>query len=95
MSLPLYNSNTLLASLPKGKKMTTIIPNMKFYAPTLSNRINKFSNVKLTTLSRTRNRTFCNNVKAMAGDEASLQRVKQQQLQPKMKVSQASPRGNN
>ncbi|KAL5059280.1 hypothetical protein RYX36_030884, partial [Vicia faba] len=55
--------------------------------------MNKTSNVKLTTLSRTRNRIFYYNVKAMTrGDEASLQRDKQQQLAPKMKVSHASPR---
>ncbi|CAL5202226.1 unnamed protein product [Lathyrus oleraceus] len=65
--------------------MTATLPNMSFYAPTSSCRTNKISNVKLTTLSL-RNRTFYNNVKAMAigtGDEI---------LSPKMKVSQASPR---
>ncbi|CAL5202227.1 unnamed protein product [Lathyrus oleraceus] len=66
--------------------MTATLPNMSFYAPTSSCRMNKISNVKLTALSRTRNRTFYNNVKAMAtgtGDG---------KLSPKMKVSQASPR---
>ncbi|CAI8596620.1 unnamed protein product [Vicia faba] len=73
--------------------MSATLPNMSFYAPTSSCRMKKTSNVKLTTLSRTRNRIFYNNVKAMAiGDEASLQRAKQQQLTPKMKVLQASPR---
>ncbi|AES70401.1 putative small heat shock protein HSP20 [Medicago truncatula] len=73
--------------------MATTLPNMRFYAPTSSSsRMNKFSNVKMTTLPRTKNRTFCYNVKAMAGDEASLQRAKQHQLPPKMKVSQTSPR---
>lgn len=74
--------------------MTYTLANMSVYAPT-SCRMNKLSSVKLLPLSRTKNRTFCNNVKAMVGDEASLQRAKQQQqLQPKMKGSQASPRGN-
>ncbi|XP_057431128.1 small heat shock protein, chloroplastic-like [Lotus japonicus] len=72
--------------------MTYTLANMSVYAPT-SCRMNKLSSVKLLPLSRTRKRTFCNNVKAMAGDEASLQRAKlQQQLQPRMKGSQASPR---
>ncbi|XP_058788177.1 small heat shock protein, chloroplastic-like [Vicia villosa] len=64
--------------------MTAItLPNMSFSAPTSSCRMNKISNVKLTTMS-SRNRTFYNNVKAMAtGGE---------KLSPKMKVSQASPR---
>jgi len=76
-------------------KMASTLPNISFYSPT-SNRINKFSNVKLIPLSSIRSKTFYNNVKAMAGDEASLQRTKQQQqqLQPKMKVPQASPKGN-
>jgi RNase P subunit RPR2 len=73
--------------------MATTLPNMSFYAPTSSSKMNKISNVQLTTLSRTMNRAFCTNVKAMAGDEARLQRAKQQQLPPKMRVSQASPRG--
>ncbi|XP_045824304.1 small heat shock protein, chloroplastic-like [Trifolium pratense] len=72
--------------------MATTLSNMSFYAPTSSSKMNKLSNVKLTPLSRTMNRSFCTNVKAMAGDEARLQRAKQQQLPPKMKVSQASPR---
>ncbi|KAJ1441346.1 HSP20-like chaperone [Sesbania bispinosa] len=72
--------------------MTSTLPNMSFCPPTSPSRMNKFSSVKLLPLSRTRIRTFCNYIKAMAGDEASLHRVKQQQLQPKMKVSQASPK---
>ncbi|KAK2387200.1 hypothetical protein P8452_25430 [Trifolium repens] len=72
--------------------MATTLPNMSFYAPTSSSKMNKISNVQLTTLSRTMNRALCTNVKAMAGDEARLQRAKQQQLPPKMRVSQASPR---
>ncbi|RDX97106.1 Small heat shock protein, chloroplastic, partial [Mucuna pruriens] len=56
-------------------------------------RMNKLSKVKLLPLSSTRNITFCNNVKAMAEGEASLQKSKQQQqVQPKMKVPQASPK---
>jgi len=57
--------------------------------------MNKSSNIQLTTLPTTKNRTFCYNVKVMAGDEASLQRAKQQQLPQKMKVSQTSPRRGN
>ncbi|XP_027341775.1 small heat shock protein, chloroplastic-like [Abrus precatorius] len=73
--------------------MASTLPNMSFYAPTSSIRLNKFPNVKLLTLSSTSNKTFSNNVKAMTGGEASLQKAKQQQqLQPKMKVPQASPK---
>ncbi|CAK8565612.1 unnamed protein product [Lathyrus sativus] len=69
--------------------MTSTLANMSFSAPTSSCRMNKISNLKLTTLSGTRNTTFYNNVKAMAtGDDSSLQRAK---LPPKMKLSQASP----
>ncbi|QCD78294.1 HSP20 family protein [Vigna unguiculata] len=74
---------------------STVVPNMSFYAHTSPTRINKFSSVKLLPLSSTGNRTFCNNVKAKAGGEASLQKLKQQQqqqLQPKMRVPQASPK---
>ncbi|CAJ1964093.1 unnamed protein product [Sphenostylis stenocarpa] len=67
---------------------STVVPNMSFYAYTSPNKI---SSVKLQPLSSTRHRTFCNNVKAKAGGEASLQN-QQQQLQPKMKVLQASPK---
>lgn len=67
---------------------------MSFYGPISSNTMNKFFNVKMMPLSRTRNRTFCNNVMAMAGGEASLQRAKQQQQHPKMKGPRASPKGN-
>ncbi|TKY46911.1 hypothetical protein E2542_SST28960 [Spatholobus suberectus] len=73
-----------------NRKMASTLPNMSFYAHTSSSRTNKFSNVKLLPLSSTRNRTFRNNVKAMAGGEASLHKSKQQQ--PKMKVPQASPK---
>jgi len=76
---------------------STVVPNMSFYAHTSPTRINKFSSVKLLPLSSTGNRTFCNNVKAKAAGEASLQKLKQQQqqqLQPKMRVPQASPKGN-
>ncbi|XP_020230559.1 small heat shock protein, chloroplastic [Cajanus cajan] len=73
--------------------MASALPNMSFYAHTSSIRMNKLSNVKLLPLSSTINRTFCNNVKATAGGEASLQKSRQQQqVQPKMKVPQASPK---
>ena len=75
--------------------MASTLPNMRFYAPTSTSRMNKSSNIQLTTLPTTKNRTFCYNVKVMAGDEASLQRAKQQQLPQKMKVSQTSPRRGN
>ncbi|KAK8468498.1 hypothetical protein PHAVU_006G046000 [Phaseolus vulgaris] len=73
---------------------STVVPNMSFYGHTSSSIINKFSSVKLPSLSSTGNRTFCNNVKAKAGGEASLQKSKQQQqhLQSKMKMPQASPK---
>ncbi|XP_061340940.1 small heat shock protein, chloroplastic-like [Gastrolobium bilobum] len=72
--------------------MASTLQNMSFYAPTSPSRMNKFSNVKMLPLSRTRNITFCNNVKAMSAGEANLQRTKQQQVQPKMKVPQPSPK---
>jgi len=94
--LPYHNIDIPLASLPKRKMASTVVPNMSFYGHTSSSIINKFSSVKLPSLSSTGNRTFCNNVKAKAGGEASLQKSKQQQqhLQSKMKMPQASPKGN-
>jgi len=86
-SLPYHSIDIPLASLPKRKMASTVVPNMSFYAHTSS------MPTKLLPLSSTGNRTFCNNVKAKAGGEASLQKS-QQQLQPKMKVPQASPKGN-
>ncbi|KHM99542.1 Small heat shock protein, chloroplastic [Glycine soja] len=71
--------------------MASALPNVGFHARTSSSRMNKFSNVKLLPLTSKRNRTFCSNVKAMAGGETSLQKSKQQ-VQPKMKVPQASPK---
>ncbi|CAK8565613.1 unnamed protein product [Lathyrus sativus] len=63
--------------------MTSTLANMSFSAPTSSCRMNKIYNLKLTTLSGTRNTTFYNNVKAMAtGDDSSLQRAK---LPPELK----------
>ncbi|KAK7305140.1 hypothetical protein VNO77_43040 [Canavalia gladiata] len=74
--------------------MASTLPNINFYAPTSSSRMNKYSNGKLLPLTSTRNKTFCNNIKAMSGGEASLQKSKQQQqeLQPKVEVPQASPK---
>ncbi|CAJ1972804.1 unnamed protein product [Sphenostylis stenocarpa] len=71
--------------------VSIVVPNISFHAYTSPSRINKFSSVKLPPLSSTRYRTFCNNVKAKAGGEASLQK-QQQQLQSKMKVLKASPK---
>ncbi|XP_017409353.1 small heat shock protein, chloroplastic [Vigna angularis] len=87
-----YNSIDIpFASLPKRKMASTVVPNMSFYAHTSSSRINKFSSVKSLPLSNTGNRNFCNNVKATAGGEASLQKLKHQQ-QPMMRVPQTSPK---
>ncbi|KAG5017532.1 hypothetical protein JHK85_023668 [Glycine max] len=64
--------------------MASTLPNMRLYFDFLQQN-HKFPNDNLLHLS-TRNRTFCNNAKSMAGGEASLQRSKHhQQLQPKIK----------
>lgn len=83
---------TTLASFSNRKKMASTLPNMSLYAPNSYSIMNKFSTAKLLPFSNTNNRSFCINLKAMAGGEPSMQRTKQQQLQQKMKVPQSSPK---
>ncbi|RZB99806.1 hypothetical protein D0Y65_022279 [Glycine soja] len=58
--------------------MASTLPNMRLYFDFLQQN-HKFPNDNLLHLS-TRNRTFCNNAKSMAGGEASLQRTVQQMI---------------